>query len=100
MACYAGYEARSGGTGRLVSFHAFAQPRDSWEMHPAGDEMVVCSRGALTLVQERPGGDTRIGLKAGEYAINPAGTWHAADAEAPCEALFITAGAGTEHKPC
>lgn len=99
MAWYAGYEARSGGTGRLLSFHAFDAPWDSWEMHPAGDEMVICTRGALTLVQEGPGGDTRIALKAGEYAINPAGTWHTADAEGPCEALFITAGAGTEHKP-
>ncbi len=99
MAWYADYEARSGGSGRLVALHAFAAPWDSWEMHPAGDEMVVCTRGTLTLVQQGSAGESRIPLRAGEYAINPAGTWHTADADGPCEALFITAGAGTEHKP-
>lgn len=98
-AWYADYEARSGGSGRLVALHSFDTSWDSWEMHPAGDEMVVCTCGALTLVQQGAEGDQRIELVAGQYAINPAGVWHTADADAACEALFITAGAGTVHKP-
>lgn len=99
MEWYADYEARNGGSGRLVALHAFSAPWDSWEMHPAGDEMVICTRGELTLVQEAQGGEVRIPLLAGQYAINPAGVWHTADADTPCDVLFITAGAGTRHKP-
>ena len=42
---------------------------------------------------------TTVTLTAGEYAVNPPGTWHTADVDATATALFITAGAGTEHRP-
>jgi quercetin dioxygenase-like cupin family protein len=100
---YAGYGARhaaDGAEGRLVSMFRFAESWDSWEMHPAGDEVVVCIRGTITLIQEFPDGATvRTELAAGEYAINPAGVWHTADTKAEAEALFITAGLGTRHRP-
>ena len=35
----------------------------------------------------------------GEYVINAPGVWHTADVEGSATALFITAGAGTEHRP-
>jgi quercetin dioxygenase-like cupin family protein len=38
-------------------------------------------------------------LGPGDYAINPRGAWHTADADAPVVALFITAGKGTTHRP-
>ena len=38
-------------------------------------------------------------LQAGEYAINPPGTWHTADVDHEATGLFITAGMGTEHRP-
>ena len=41
----------------------------------------------------------RVSRTAGEYAINPPGTWHTADVEASATALFITAGEGTDHRP-
>ena len=69
-------------------------------MHPAGDEVVLCLTGAITLHQEFPDGrseSTTIG--AGEYAINPPGVWHTADIVSEASALFITAGAGTQHRP-
>ena len=102
MEWYAAYSARyaaDGAEGRLVSLYRFEESWDLWEMHPAGDEVVVCLDGSITLIQERDGETTKLVLSAGEYAINAPGTWHTADVTAPVTALFITAGEGTEHRP-
>jgi quercetin dioxygenase-like cupin family protein len=89
-----------GAEGRLVSFHRFTESWDSWEMHPAGDEVVICTEGAITLHQEFADGRTdSVTIQAGEYAINPPGCWHTADVDSAAAALFITAGLGTEHRP-
>jgi quercetin dioxygenase-like cupin family protein len=100
---YEAYIARTqgdGAEGRLVSLYDFAESWDSWEMHPAGDELVVCIAGALTLIQERADGSFHAEpLSAGEYAINPAGVWHTADVAEPATALFVTAGLATQHRP-
>jgi mannose-6-phosphate isomerase-like protein (cupin superfamily) len=86
--------------GRIVSLFRFEEPWTSWEMHPAGDEVVCCLQGQMTLHQDLPDGTEQSHeLGPGEYAINPAGTWHTADAAGPVVALFITAGKGTTHKP-
>jgi quercetin dioxygenase-like cupin family protein len=98
-AAYAGRHAGDGSEGRLVSLYRFGESWTSWEMHPAGDEAVICIAGEITLIQERPDGTRRIPLRAGEYAINPRGTWHTADIAGDATALFITAGLGTEHRP-
>jgi quercetin dioxygenase-like cupin family protein len=69
-------------------------------MHPAGEEVVCCLQGQMTLHQELPDGTSETyELGAGEYAINPRGAWHTADAEAPVVALFITPGKGTTNRP-
>lgn len=103
MDWYASYGARHGGDGaegRLVSQHTFTEGWPSWEMHPNGAEVVVCTEGAMVLTQEFPDGSIeRLALKAGEYAINPPGVWHIADVEERATAIFITAGEGTEHRP-
>ena len=102
MAWYEGYGRRHGGDGtqgRLLSMHTFEAPWDSWEVHPEGSEVVLVTRGEMTLVQEHEGAVTRIPLRAGEYAINPPGVWHTADTEAPVTAVFITVGAGTRQRP-
>lgn len=103
MEWYAEYVARNaadGGDGRLVSLYSFTQNWDSWEMHPGGDEVVLCTAGSITLVQELPGGTcSSVTLGAGDYAINPPGVWHTADIADAATALFITAGLGTEHRP-
>ena len=104
MEWYAGYGERNaadGDEGRLVAMHSFDASWAMWEMHPRGSEVVVCTDGTITLVQEIDGGERRTTLTAGEYAVNEAGVWHTADI-APGEqatVLFITAGAGTEHRP-
>lgn len=102
MAWYEGYGTRHGGDGkegRLVSMHSFSESWDSWEMHPEGDEMVLCLSGAMTLRQEmRDGSTATVTITAGEYAINPPGCWHTADVDGEATALFITAGLGTQHR--
>jgi hypothetical protein len=103
MAWYADYASRTAGDGaegRLVSLHSFDRSWDSWEMHPAGAEVVLCITGVLVLHQQFPDGTVASEtLLPGEYAINPPGVWHTADLEAPATALFITAGLGTQHRP-
>ena len=102
LSWYEGYGARHGDDGeegRLLSMHTFEKPWDSWEMHPKGSESVIVTSGELILVQEIDGEERKLRLRAGEYAINPPGVWHTADAEAPVTAVFITAGAGTEIRP-
>jgi len=102
MEWYADYISRTasdGEEGRLVSMFTFDAPWDSWEMHPQGHEVVLCTAGEITLVQKLDGEEVRTTLSAGEYAINPPGVWHTADVDSPATAVFITAGIGTEHRP-
>jgi mannose-6-phosphate isomerase-like protein (cupin superfamily) len=103
MDWYEAYAARTGDDGkegRLVSLFTFSENWDSWEMHPVGDEVVLCLSGAITLHQEmRDGSTATVAIRSGEYVINPPGCWHTADVEGEATALFITAGFGTEHKP-
>ncbi|MFK7999726.1 MAG: cupin [Polyangiales bacterium] len=101
MEWYAEYGARHGADGkggRLVSMHTFSEPWESWEMHPSGHEVVVCTAGEITLIQEIEGRHERVTLTPGEYAINEPGVWHTADVSQSATALFITAGEGTEHR--
>ena len=103
MDWYESYAERHGGDGaegRLVSMHRFEASWDSWEMHPEGAEVVLCTEGQITLHQEFPDGrQEQVTLGAGDYAINPPGVWHTADVTGAVTALFITCGMGTEHRP-
>lgn len=103
MEWYEGYVERhgsDGAEGRLVSQHTFTEGWPSWEMHPKGAEVVICTDGAMELTQEFPDGRReRLTLAAGEYAINPPGVWHIADVEDHATAIFITAGEDTQHRP-
>ncbi|WP_164117502.1 cupin [Sphingorhabdus sp. Alg239-R122] len=102
MSWYAGYVERhgeDGHEGRLVSMYRFTESWDVWEMHPKGNEVVLCTEGRMVLVQEMPdGSEKRTALEAGEYAINDCGIWHTADVEREATAVFVTAGEGTEHR--
>jgi quercetin dioxygenase-like cupin family protein len=103
MNWYADYGARHGSDGvegRLVSMFRFTGPWDSWEVHPNGEEAVICLSGRMTLHQEHRDGTTAtVEIGPGEYAINPAGTWHTADIDGEATALFITSGLGTQNRP-
>ena len=102
MDWYAAYGIRhmdDGFEGRLVSIHTFSKPWSSWEVHPNGHEVVVCTNGEITLIQEIEGEEHRSILRAGTYAINAPGVWHTADVSGSATALFITAGVGTQQRP-
>jgi quercetin dioxygenase-like cupin family protein len=102
MEWYAGYmqrHASDGAEGRLVSQFTFDAPWTSWEVHPHGHEIVICTAGEITLIQEIDGKEQRTTLRPGEYAINPPGVWHTADVQKSATAVFITAGAGTQNRP-
>ena len=96
---YGDRHSADGPEGRLVSWHTFTEPWDSWEVHPLGHELVVCVAGQITLVQEVDGAPMRVALVAGQAAVNPPGVWHTADVAGVATALFVTAGLGTEHRP-
>jgi quercetin dioxygenase-like cupin family protein len=97
---YGARHGDDGPEGRLVTVFNFEGDWESWEMHPAGDELVLCLTGSMTLHQVHLDGSTQtVTLAAGEYAINPPGTWHTADVPGTATALFITAGLGTETRP-
>ena len=102
MAWYEGYGERHGGDGiegRLVAMHTFTEPWKGWEVHPKGAEIVLCTAGEITLIQEIDGTEKRITLRPGEYAINEPGVWHTADVDGTATAVFITSGEGTDHRP-
>ena len=100
---YEGYDQRHHDDldeGRIVSLFRFEESWSSWEIHPAGEEVVCCLQGHMTLHQELPDGSKQSWeLSPGEYAINPRGAWHTADAEEPVVALFITPGKDTTNRP-
>ncbi|AVP98764.1 cupin [Ahniella affigens] len=86
--------------GYLLSSFRFSENWTSWERHPAGDEWVCLLSGVVTLILEQPDGLQRCTLAApGDFLVVPQGIWHSADATADCTLLFLTPGAGTEHRP-
>jgi len=101
---YGEYERRflaDGPAGRLVSWHRFDSSWTEWEMHPNGEELVVCLSGPVSFVQEIDGRSRAVSLQAGEWLINPAGVWHTADIAGgdTVVCLFITSGIGTSSRP-
>ena len=83
----------------LVSSFAFDADWPTWEMHPAGDEIVVLLSGVATFMMERDGGEVSVELvRPGDYAVVPKGTWHTAKTSSSTRMLFITPGEGTRNR--
>lgn len=82
----------------LVACHAFSSDWPAWEIHPAGDEIVVLMSGSITFVLRMEDGEQTVTLSApGDYAVVPKNVWHTARTDEPCQVLFITPGEGTGH---
>ena len=97
-----GYSRRfagDGDEGRLVTMGEVDASWDSWERHPAGEEVVLLLSGRADLIQRLDAGERRVALRPGQALVNPPGVWHTADVHEPGQALFITPGRGTEHEP-
>jgi mannose-6-phosphate isomerase-like protein (cupin superfamily) len=86
--------------GRLVTQFSFDGEWDSWEMHPAGEELVVLVSGSVDFILDEGGVEQTVELRApGAFAVVPRETWHRARAHAPTTMLFVTPGHGTQHRP-
>lgn len=70
-----------------------------WERHPHGDELIMLIDGKIDLVLEMPDGIKTVPLEPKRTILIPKGVWHRAVVHEPGDALFITRGAGTDHKP-
>ncbi|MCB5169943.1 cupin domain-containing protein [Streptomyces bambusae] len=99
LQAYSAAVAADGAEGRMVTIFDGDGFDDQWERHPAGDELVVCLSGSVTVTRDVDGVPHRIVLGPGEATVNPAGTWHAVDMAGPASILTITAGLGTDHRP-
>ena len=83
----------------LVASHGFEADWPTWEMHPAGDEIVCLQSGEARMVFERDGREEVVVLdQPGTYVIVPRGTWHTARIAKAARMLFITPGAGTLNR--
>ena len=86
--------------GRLMSAFTFYEPWSMWERHPAGEELVMLLAGEATVVLEESGRERVVQLSApGSYVLVPPNIWHTAKTTVPTTLLFLTPGAGTEHRP-
>ncbi len=84
----------------LIASYRFDSDWSSWEIHPAGDEIVCLLAGDVRMVLDRNGVEEIVHLDApGSFVIVPRGTWHTARTSVPTTMLFVTPGAGTGHKP-
>jgi mannose-6-phosphate isomerase-like protein (cupin superfamily) len=85
--------------GRLVSTYRFTEDWSSWERHPAGDELVCQLSGAMDFVLDEGGRERTVALRGRAAVLVPRGVWHTARVLETSEALFVTRGEGTEHRP-
>lgn len=84
--------------GRLLTTSDVKSDMTGWEMHPAGDEVIVAVSAAVDLVFDLPAGPERVAVPSGHVAIVPKGVWHRFEVREPGRLMFITAGEGTEHR--
>jgi len=69
-------------------------------MHPNADEFVYLLSGSVELLLEQALGVKSVALQGRGAVVVPRGIWHTAKVLAPSRMLFVTMGAGTEHRPC
>ncbi|MEM1260960.1 MAG: cupin [Pseudomonadota bacterium] len=83
----------------LLSCHRFDRDWGVWELHPAGDEIVLLLDGAVTLVLREDGAEREVHLaKPLAYTIVPRDTWHTARTNVATEMVFLTPGEGTRNE--
>jgi mannose-6-phosphate isomerase-like protein (cupin superfamily) len=85
--------------GRLVVITHEKADWSTWEMHPDGDEVVALLSGEVDLVLQEGSRESTLSLKGRGTVIVPQGVWHRAIVHKAGEMLFITRGAGTQHRP-
>jgi quercetin dioxygenase-like cupin family protein len=99
LQAYVTATAEDGVEGRMVMVFEGGGVGNAWERHPAGDEVVICLSGRLTVIRNVDGEEDPVELGPGEAMINPRGVWHVVDVDGPARFMTITPGVGTEHRP-
>ncbi|MFJ8189443.1 cupin domain-containing protein [Streptomyces sp. NPDC096094] len=99
LQAYSAAVAADGPEGRTVAIFDGDGLGDHWECHPAGDELVVCLSGSVTVTRAVDGVPDHVALGPGEATINPAGVRHVVDMEGPASILAVIAILGTDHRP-
>lgn len=85
--------------GRLVCLFEMTANWTVWEMHPNGDEWIYLMSGKVSFILDQQDGEQRQELQPGYFTIIPKGIWHNADVIEPGQAIFVTLGEGTKHRP-
>lgn len=84
----------------LVSCYEFDADWANWELHPAGDEVVILLSGQATMLLQHEHGIEQIELhQANDFCLVPRNTWHRAKIAGATTMMFVTPGAGTVHRP-
>lgn len=88
--------------GRLLALHHVSSARDvhypDWEMHPAGDELLIVASGSLS-VEYRQGETTHTAALPSPAAfIVPAGVWHRVIVHESSVLIAITPRLHTTHE--
>jgi mannose-6-phosphate isomerase-like protein (cupin superfamily) len=83
----------------LIGVYPNVEDWPHWEMHPAGDEVLVMLEGRMTLILQRDIGEEQVELEPGSTFVVPAGVPHRGLVREPGRFLAITYGAGTRHLP-
>ena len=84
--------------GYLLSSYVFDKNWETWERHPAGDEVVIVVQGQLEIIFDYGERQETTIISEGETFLIPKNTWHTGKVEKPCHAIFLTYGRGTEHR--
>jgi len=85
--------------GWLMMSSDVSEDMGHWEMHPNGEEMLICLSGAMRVIEEVNGAERETVLPAGHVHAVKHGLWHRICVEAPGRMMHLTWGEGTEHRP-
>jgi mannose-6-phosphate isomerase-like protein (cupin superfamily) len=85
--------------GRLLGTVRLEKDLGHWEMHPAGDELLLALSGAFELLLQDGRSNHVLELVAGQAFLVPFGTWHRVRVKTAGEILFVTPGKGTQQRP-
>jgi quercetin dioxygenase-like cupin family protein len=85
--------------GRLMGIFDQSGDWPHWERHPAGEEILTLLSGEMEMVIETESGEQRTALVPGQTFVVPQGAWHRGIVKKAGQLLFVTPGAGTEHRP-
>jgi mannose-6-phosphate isomerase-like protein (cupin superfamily) len=86
--------------GRLVGIYESKEDWQAWEIHPAGEELVIVTKGRAEFLQDFDGTIKRIVVETNQAIINPPNVPHTANLiDGPFTAVYITPCPETRHVP-